>query len=186
MLLFLLSSKKGTVCTDTFEYIVQLGGILPFFGIIKRNNANLRVWALKLIGKILQLSSSSTISSLSSSVQKKKEKVMGSNRLLSIKLYLEPFTFTENTYFGLLEVLLENVDILSIKNPLANEEEEFIFRNTSILSAIFELVCTSAISSLQQRVSHCLQPTYHHSLSSLLIIITPKIIFIIILLLLNL
>ena len=52
----------------------------------------------------------------------------------------------------LMQVLLESVDILSIKNPLHNEEEEFIFKNTSVLSAIFELVCTSGQSVLQQKV----------------------------------
>ena len=108
----------------------------------------LRIWSLKVIGKLLQLSP-----------PKKKEKLIqynvnnqSINRLLLVKNYLEKFTFNETTYFALLEVLVECVNNREFKNPLQNEEQEFFLKNPVIISIIFEMLCTSGQSNLQYKI----------------------------------
>ena len=101
----------------------------------------LRIWSLKLIGKILQLASG-----------KKKEKLISNNKLLLIKKNLEQYSFNETTYFALLEILVESVNNREFKNPLQHEEQEFFIKNPIILAAIFELVCTTGETSLQYKI----------------------------------
>ena len=59
-----------------FDYLYQLGDILPFINLLKRNSFMLAVWCLKIIAKILQVAP-----------PQKKQKIIANNKLLLIKSY---------------------------------------------------------------------------------------------------
>lgn len=124
------------------DHLFELGGLVPFISLLKRGNLLVRVCSLKIIGKLLQLSQS-----------KRKERLLSSNRLLSIKQYLEPFIFNDSTYYSLMEVMLERVSDRAVKNPLSDQEDtDFVIKNPEMLSIVFELLCTSGQTALQERV----------------------------------
>lgn len=62
--------------------------------------------------------------------------------------------YSKSTYFTLLELLLEIVDVSGVKHPIRSRKPSDVpqFKNPGIISTIFELVCLSGDTGLQQRV----------------------------------
>jgi hypothetical protein len=111
MLLALLNnSSRLKTNNSTCDNLIALSGLTPYIGLLKRKNHMLRAWSLKMIGKILEQSQG-----------KRKEGLLGENCFATIKEYLQQYAFTEGTYYALMEVLLENVSVHAVKNPLSTE-----------------------------------------------------------------
>src|SRR3990167_2130994 len=171
------NSKYSQQLNEILEYILSLGGILPFIELLKRRNSLLRVWCLKLIGKLIEIAS----------ICKKKEKLIGGytggivsggggnhsssnvsttssssssssssynyNKIILIKSAMELYPLQEISYFALLEILLECINNREFKNPIHMEKEVLpLIKNGEIIPIIFEKLCTSSQSSLQLKV----------------------------------
>lgn len=192
-----------------------LGGLLPFLALLSRKNEKLRIWALKIIAKLLEQAtpkakqclltfSSSNLAALAAAAvagsrgssspipttAQDSTSAYQDNKLSSvIKHELQNFSISREAYYALVEILLEHVTIqnvntdpinsLSVKlaqgvppspqqqqrlrkssksnattNPPASPSaasQAFVFKNPSILSAIFELLCLSRNPALQQK-----------------------------------
>lgn len=126
------------------KHLIALGGLEPFIALLNANNENVRLWSLKVIGKMLE----------QSHPKQKEQLLSGSITTVAIKKCLQQYKMTPATYFTLLEVLLENVSITALKNPLEGLDKDTAlqFKNPGIISTIFELLCLTGGSDLQLRV----------------------------------
>ena len=139
MLLSYINLPHRDVNLNVCLHLNNLGGLAPFIHLLKRKSTTFRVWCLKAIGKMLERTELG-----------EKSKQLQTIRLSFIKPYLHPYPLSKHTYFSLMEILLENVDIIKADDPVLNTAQTF--KNPSILPVLFELLCMSGNSSLQERV----------------------------------
>ena len=208
---------------DITFHLYALGGLLPFLAMLSRQDEKLRIWALKVIAKLLEQAtpkakqclltfSSSNLAMLAAAAiagtkpasplptpaaqHDSSGTPMQDNKLSSvIKHELQNLPFGRESYYALLEILLEHVTIQNINtDPLksiaakaaAQQQQQypppskprpmglarsfnssekinssdvtappapqaFVFKNASILSTIFEVLCLSRDPMLQQK-----------------------------------
>ena len=124
----LSKEKEQNVCL----HLIALGGLNPFINLLKRKSPSLRVWCLKLMGKLLERMETN-----------EKAKQLHSTKFTLIKQYLQYHSLSKYTYFSLLEILLENVDIIKADDPVGGNTNQ-AFKNHSVLPVIFELLGISS------------------------------------------
>lgn len=127
--------------SDIYKNIMKLGnGIDPFIIMLTNENENVRLWSLKLIAKILQSSSSS-----------QKTLLLADNRPLLIRKKLQKFPTTKETYYVLMELLLETGVSSAIENPIDSNHIQ-PFKNPEIIPTIFELMLKKTDLELQNQI----------------------------------
>ena len=86
---------------------------IPFSTLIQHENKRIRIYILKVIGKLLE---------------KTNDKIIENNLDLCIEYYLEHFEFDEETYTTILEIMTNNIS-LNILNTLnyKNKKLNFFF-----------------------------------------------------------
>eukprot|EP01116_Phalansterium_solitarium_P018809 TRINITY_DN5106_c0_g1_i2.p1 TRINITY_DN5106_c0_g1~~TRINITY_DN5106_c0_g1_i2.p1 ORF type:complete len:2201 (-),score=900.22 TRINITY_DN5106_c0_g1_i2:184-6786(-) len=118
----------------------EAAGLDPWIGLLQSESETVRLWALKLIAKIVeQLPQTSA-----------RQPLLTRQRASAITKRLQRFAFSEATYHVLLEVLLGSPSFDNFKHPLqvppppgTGAGPSRMFKNPHIISTIFEVCCIS-------------------------------------------
>ncbi len=131
ILLYILDCKDDKQLANLLQMLVSLlakpqhpiikhfNSLDPFIGLLDSTNENLRVWTLKVIGKLLEHNTG-----------KQKEQMIANNRFAAMKKHLQAHRVTATSYFGYMEILLENISISNAGKAIDPNEKgvNFAFR----------------------------------------------------------
>ncbi len=127
---------------STARHLLSAGGLGPLVSMAQRSDS-VCIWAVKLIGKVLQVASEDK--ECLAMLQESRE-----GQLLRLKSLVVSRKLTRDLYYVLLEVALECVDTAAVSNPLRPSEQQSV-RNGVALSAVLELLCRDDRPAARQR-----------------------------------
>lgn len=138
------SGSSSTVVSDSPElvqHLLRLGGLNIFLGLLHHENQVVRVWSIKCVGKLLQLSTGKTRADL-----------LADNSVVGMKKLLQFYPFTEPIYTSVLEVLVERINPIHIRDPTEIDAKASLqFKHPEMVATIFELTCIGGQVQLQHR-----------------------------------
>ncbi len=150
LLLAFLNEPK---CRASVARHLLANGLGPLVSLVERKSESMCVWAIKLVGKVLQVSAEERDAAGLT------ENLAGHLSLL--KTHVQGRRLTRDLYYALVEVALECVDTAAITNPMRAGEAQ-VLRNATAWSAILEL-----LARLDDRPG-----ARHRALSDLLALLT--------------
>ena len=127
LLLASLNEQKGRVAVARHLLAHGLG---PLVALVQRRSESMCVWAIKLVGKVLQVArEEKDAAALLEDVE---------GHLALLRAHVQGRRLTRDLYYALVELALECVDTAAITNPIRGSEQPI--RHAAAWSAVLELL----------------------------------------------
>eukprot|EP01113_Clastostelium_recurvatum_P032618 TRINITY_DN4216_c0_g1_i3.p1 TRINITY_DN4216_c0_g1~~TRINITY_DN4216_c0_g1_i3.p1 ORF type:complete len:2476 (+),score=625.81 TRINITY_DN4216_c0_g1_i3:3-7430(+) len=120
MLSFLAAQPSGQGVPPIAEHLMQLGGALPFIGLLQRPVLALRLWSLKIIGRLWEIMPDIAAGQSSQGLPQRPKLGSPVQWVGAMKKALCSFEVRDSTYHALLEILLGRISSTALKNPLSS------------------------------------------------------------------